>query len=163
MLTPAIGKQAHAAKDNEKTDAANSTETVKAAPAPTQASSEPSVTTHANNAPKNKRIDEANIAKLVAEENETRSKFPRYPGLERWKLLEKMGDGAFSNVYRALDTQGEHGEAAIKVVRKFEMNSMQVSSRKPGTQPILLPHGVSHRSHFPRLNFRLHNARVFSP
>ena len=75
---------------------------------------------------KSKRVDEANLAKLVAEENASRSKFPRYPGLERWELMEKMGDGAFSNVYRARDLQGEYGEVAIKVVRKYEMNSMQV-------------------------------------
>ncbi|GJC84867.1 serine/threonine-protein kinase srk1 [Colletotrichum liriopes] len=73
-----------------------------------------------------KNIDNTHIAKLIAEENESKSKFPRYPGLERWELLEKMGDGAFSNVYRARDTTGEHpGECAIKVVRKYEMNSMQ--------------------------------------
>ncbi|KAK5000465.1 MAPK-activated protein kinase Srk1, partial [Cryomyces antarcticus] len=36
-----------------------------------------------------------------------------------------MGDGAFSNVYRAKDTQGQYPEVAIKVVRKFEMNSTQ--------------------------------------
>lgn len=75
---------------------------------------------------KSKRVDEANLAKLVAEENASRSKFPRYPGLERWELLEKMGDGAFSNVYRARDTTGEFSEVGIKVVRKYEMNSMQV-------------------------------------
>ncbi|GKT74335.1 CAMK/CAMK1 protein kinase [Colletotrichum tofieldiae] len=73
-----------------------------------------------------KNIDNTHIAKLIAEENESKSKFPRYPGLERWELLEKMGDGAFSNVYRARDTTGEHpDECAIKVVRKYEMNSMQ--------------------------------------
>lgn len=77
---------------------------------------------------KNQRVDEANLAKLVAEENASRSKFPRYPGLERWELVEKMGDGAFSNVYRARDLQGQHGEVGIKVVRKYEMNSMQVST-----------------------------------
>ena len=76
---------------------------------------------------KSKRVDEANLAKLIAEENASKSKFPRYPGLERWELLEKMGDGAFSNVYRAKDLQGEYGEVGIKVVRKYEMNSMQVS------------------------------------
>jgi hypothetical protein len=75
-----------------------------------------------------KRIDSEEIARLVAEENESRAKFTRYPGLERWVLIEKMGDGAFSNVYKARDTTGEHGEVAIKVVRKYEMNSMQVSS-----------------------------------
>jgi serine/threonine-protein kinase RCK2 len=69
-----------------------------------------------------------NVAQLVAEENASRSKFPRYPGLERWELLEKMGDGAFSNVYRARDREGDAGEVAIKVVRKYEMNNMQVRS-----------------------------------
>lgn len=68
------------------------------------------------------------IERLVAEENINRSKMPKYPGLERWILVEKMGDGAFSNVYRAKDSTTEYGEVAIKVVRKFEMNSNQVGS-----------------------------------
>ncbi|KAK2056273.1 Pkinase-domain-containing protein [Colletotrichum caudatum] len=73
-----------------------------------------------------KNTDNAHLAKLIAEENESKSKFPKYPGLERWELLEKMGDGAFSNVYRARDTTGEYpSQCAIKVVRKYEMNSMQ--------------------------------------
>ncbi|KAK2599945.1 MAPK-activated protein kinase Srk1 [Conoideocrella luteorostrata] len=76
----------------------------------------------------NKRVNDASLAKLVAEENASRSKFPRYPGLERWELIEKMGDGAFSNVYRARDLQGDAGEVAIKVVRKYEMNSVQRSN-----------------------------------
>lgn len=56
----------------------------------------------------------------------SKSTLPSYPGLERWVLLEKMGDGAFSNVYRARDSTGKYGEVAIKVVRKFEMSSKQV-------------------------------------
>ena len=87
---------------------------------------------------KTKRADEANLARLVAEENASKSKFPRYPGLERWELLEKMGDGAFSNVYRARDLQGEHNEVGIKVVRKYEMNSMQVSRDVYGERKNLL-------------------------
>lgn len=68
------------------------------------------------------------LERIVAEERESKGKLPRYPGLDRWQLLEKMGDGAFSNVYRAKDTQGQYpAEVAIKVVRKFEMNSSQVS------------------------------------
>lgn len=66
------------------------------------------------------------IERIVAEEKETRTKMPKYPGIERWILVEKMGDGAFSNVYRAKDSLGQHDEVAIKVVRKFEMNSNQV-------------------------------------
>jgi hypothetical protein len=74
-----------------------------------------------------KEIDQAVLERIVAEERESRGKLPRYPGLERWSLVEKMGDGAFSNVYRARDTQGKYSEVAIKVVRKFEMNLSQVS------------------------------------
>ncbi|KAF1952851.1 calcium/calmodulin-dependent protein kinase type 2 [Byssothecium circinans] len=72
-----------------------------------------------------KDIDPSVLERIVAEEREAKGKLPRYPGLERWTLLEKMGDGAFSNVYRAKDNTGQYGEAAIKVVRKFEMNSSQ--------------------------------------
>lgn len=73
------------------------------------------------------KVDAEALARIVAEENEAKGKLPRYPGLERWRLLEKMGDGAFSNVYKAVDLEGKAGEVAIKVVRKFEMNSTQVS------------------------------------
>jgi hypothetical protein len=68
---------------------------------------------------------EAEIQQIVAEEREKQGKLSRYPGLERYQLVEKMGDGAFSNVYRAKDLH-HGGEVAIKVVRKFEMNSNQV-------------------------------------
>ena len=52
---------------------------------------------------------------------------PNYPGLERWSLVEKIGDGAFSTVYRATDTKSEFKEVAVKVMRKYEMNDKQVS------------------------------------
>lgn len=81
---------------------------------------------------KSKRVPDDNIAKLVAEENASKSKSPRYPGLERWELIEKMGDGAFSNVYKARDLEGNAGEVAIKVVRKYEMNNLQVRVVIPG-------------------------------
>ncbi|POS83742.1 hypothetical protein EPUL_005319, partial [Erysiphe pulchra] len=71
------------------------------------------------------KIDQKDVARLVAEENEMKGKLPKYPGLERWEIIDKMGDGAFSNVYRAKDLQNQYGEVAIKVVHKFEMNSNQ--------------------------------------
>lgn len=77
---------------------------------------------------------QADIHAIVAEEREKAGKMPRYPGLERFVLVEKMGDGAFSNVYKARDTQ-TGDEVAIKVVRKFEMNSNQVC---PVTGPTAL-------------------------
>lgn len=79
-----------------------------------------------------KDLDPSVIERIVAEERESKGKLPKYPGLERWTLLEKMGDGAFSNVYRAKDASGQSsGEVAIKVVRKFEMNSSQVGLTQP--------------------------------
>jgi serine/threonine-protein kinase RCK2 len=68
---------------------------------------------------------EADLQQIINEEREQKGKIPKYPGLERYILLEKMGDGAFSNVYRAKDTQ-QPGEVAIKIVRKYEMNANQV-------------------------------------
>jgi hypothetical protein len=73
-----------------------------------------------------KAYDQDTLAKIIAEEKANREKLPRYPGLDRWILVQKMGDGAFSNVYRARDMQGVYEEVAIKVVRKFELNASQV-------------------------------------
>lgn len=72
-----------------------------------------------------KDVDPEVLERIIAEERESKGKLPKYPGLERYTLIEKMGDGAFSNVYRARDNQGQYPEVAIKVVRKFEMNSTQ--------------------------------------
>lgn len=94
---------------------------------------------NAGSVAREKDLDPSVIERIVAEERESQGKLPKYPGLERWTLLEKMGDGAFSNVYRAKDTTGQIGEVAIKVVRKFEMNSNQVSlGRAPGNGLFLL-------------------------
>lgn len=79
-----------------------------------------------------KKVDPDTLARMVAEDNESKGKLPRYSGLERWRLIEKMGDGASSNVYKAVDLEGSAGEVAIKVVRKFEMNSSQVTTSTYG-------------------------------
>lgn len=79
----------------------------------------------AKSSEKQKQVDKEVLERIVAEEREAKGKLPRYPGLERYQLIEKMGDGAFSNVYRARDTKGIYTEVAVKVVRKFEMNSTQ--------------------------------------
>ncbi|KAG5356605.1 Calcium/calmodulin-dependent protein kinase type II [Yarrowia sp. C11] len=67
------------------------------------------------------------IKEIVEEEKLQQSKIPHYPGLERYKLIEKMGDGAFSIVYKAVDLQTKE-EVAVKVIRKFELNANQRSS-----------------------------------
>lgn len=68
--------------------------------------------------------------RIVAEEREASEKVPYYEGLsERFQLVKKMGDGAFSNVYKARDRQTGQ-KVAIKVVRKYELNSNQVSLQR---------------------------------
>ncbi|KAF8222714.1 Pkinase-domain-containing protein [Tricholoma matsutake] len=61
---------------------------------------------------------------IVNEERKASSKMPSYRGLENFKLLEKMGDGAFSNVYKAIDISTGK-KVAVKVVRKHELNASQ--------------------------------------
>ncbi|ETS78399.1 hypothetical protein PFICI_10461 [Pestalotiopsis fici W106-1] len=74
---------------------------------------------------KSKGKDKAHLEKLVQEENESRGELPRYPGLEQWELVEKIGEDGLSIVYRARHATGVGTEVAIKVVRKFDMNSPQ--------------------------------------
>lgn len=60
----------------------------------------------------------------VPEDREPKNKLPTYKGLDNFKLLDKMGDGAFSNVYKAIDLTTRQ-TVAVKVVRKFELNASQ--------------------------------------
>ncbi|KAJ2961983.1 hypothetical protein NQZ79_g2776 [Umbelopsis isabellina] len=63
-------------------------------------------------------------ARMVEEEREAKKKIPSYAGLERYKLLSKMGDGAFSDVYKAVDVNTLQ-KVAVKVVRKYELSPVQ--------------------------------------
>ncbi|UZJ52374.1 hypothetical protein CBS101457_001694 [Exobasidium rhododendri] len=67
----------------------------------------------------------SHVDKLTKEEQAAADSLPHYPELnERFQLLMKMGDGAFSNVYKARDRKTGQ-KVAIKVVRKYELNSNQ--------------------------------------
>ncbi|KAJ7638646.1 kinase-like domain-containing protein [Roridomyces roridus] len=65
---------------------------------------------------------------IVKQERELKEKqkdeLPSYKGLENFKIVTKMGDGAFSNVYHAIDLT-TNKKVAVKVVRKFELNASQ--------------------------------------
>ncbi|KAJ6509970.1 kinase-like domain-containing protein [Mycena vitilis] len=61
---------------------------------------------------------------IVKQEREQKEQMPSYKGLENFKIVEKMGDGAFSNVYHAIDLT-TNKKVAVKVVRKFELNASQ--------------------------------------
>ncbi|KAK7049671.1 MAPK-activated protein kinase Srk1 [Paramarasmius palmivorus] len=65
---------------------------------------------------------------IVKEEREAKAQMPSYKGLENFKLLDKMGDGAFSNVYKAVDLT-TNSKVAVKVVRKFELNASQAGEK----------------------------------
>ncbi|RAL68196.1 hypothetical protein DID88_008902 [Monilinia fructigena] len=138
-ISQAIKNALHRGKGGAKANEDTNKKAQAAQPSAAQnhiAKSDPDVITHtANEMPRAtaqnqmagqpRKVDEDELARLLAEENESRNRLPKYPGLDRWELIEKMGDGAFSNVYKARDTEGRAGEVAIKVVRKFEMNSNQ--------------------------------------
>ncbi|KAK7206501.1 putative calcium/calmodulin-dependent protein kinase [Myxozyma melibiosi] len=88
---------------------------------------------HHNHHHQRKENFESAIQQIVAEENEQKSKLPLYPGLEGWTLIEKMGDGAFSNVYKAQNK--ETGEvAAIKVVRKYDITNVENNRHRLGAE-----------------------------
>ncbi|KAJ6629152.1 kinase-like domain-containing protein [Mycena sp. CBHHK59/15] len=61
---------------------------------------------------------------IVKQERELKEQMPSYKDLENYKIVEKMGDGAFSNVYHAIDLT-TNKKVAVKVVRKFELNASQ--------------------------------------
>ncbi|EIE80369.1 hypothetical protein G6F46_000037 [Rhizopus delemar] len=62
--------------------------------------------------------------RIVQEEKHRKNVLPQYPGLERYELLEKIGEGAFSYVFKARDTMTDK-EVAVKVVRKKELDASE--------------------------------------
>lgn len=60
--------------------------------------------------------------RLVEEERKQRRR--KYPNLEQYEMMEKLGDGAFSVVYKAVHREtGKH--VAVKVLRKYQMDNAQ--------------------------------------
>lgn len=63
-------------------------------------------------------------AKLVEEERRKRSRAQKYPNLDKYEVMEKLGDGAFSVVYKARNKEtGRH--VAVKILRKYQMDNAQ--------------------------------------
>ncbi|CAG8654491.1 4542_t:CDS:2 [Funneliformis caledonium] len=104
------------------------------------------------------RVDNSSaIQQIVAEEREQRNKMPTYPGLERYLILNKMGDGAFSNVYKAIDTLTQE-KVAIKVVRKHELNHSQSEHDKKFTAVLARARNVLKEKHLHRDMKKKHRA-----
>ncbi|KAF7301412.1 Protein kinase domain-containing protein [Mycena indigotica] len=87
--------------------------------APKQEAAPPPATT-----PIEEKMAREAAEQIVKQEREQKSQLPSYKGLENFQIVEKMGDGAFSNVYHALDLT-TNKKVAVKVVRKYELNSSQ--------------------------------------
>ncbi|KAF5096765.1 hypothetical protein D0Z00_002663 [Geotrichum galactomycetum] len=75
---------------------------------------------------KKKKFDEAILTQMVEEEKRQSSKLPTYAGIsDSYRLIEKMGDGAFSIVYKAHHlTSNEY--VAIKVVSKQQLDASEL-------------------------------------
>lgn len=80
----------------------------------------------------NKEAYDQAVKQIIKEENEQRQRLPRYQGLkeDRFQLIEKIGDGAFSVVYRALDKK-DGAQVAVKIIRKQDLSNSQVSENPP--------------------------------
>ncbi|SGZ47243.1 CIC11C00000000810 [Sungouiella intermedia] len=70
-----------------------------------------------------KKYDEV-ANKLVEEEKQNRNAEVKYPNLEKYQVLEKMGEGAFSVVYKARHLESGN-LVAIKILRKYQMDNAQ--------------------------------------
>jgi len=69
---------------------------------------------------------------MLEAERANRHKMPVYEGLpSNLELLTKMGDGAFSNVYKAYDKLSKR-KVAIKCVRKYELSNNQDGGKHLG-------------------------------
>lgn len=62
--------------------------------------------------------------RIIEEEKRERTAANRNPKLDNYEFLEKLGEGAFSIVYKARHKRNGH-EVAIKVLRKYQMDSAQ--------------------------------------
>ncbi|ORY99469.1 kinase-like domain-containing protein [Syncephalastrum racemosum] len=64
---------------------------------------------------------EAAATRFLEQERQRKKQMPFYPGLERFDLVEKLGEGAFSIVYKAVEKETGK-KVAIKIVRKQELD-----------------------------------------
>ncbi|KAK6454398.1 kinase-like domain-containing protein [Scheffersomyces xylosifermentans] len=64
---------------------------------------------------------------IVEQENLQKQKSVKYPNLDNYEVLEHMGEGAFSVVYKARQLSTDK-LVAIKILRKFQMDSAQKSA-----------------------------------
>ncbi|KAI8988199.1 kinase-like domain-containing protein [Mycotypha africana] len=60
--------------------------------------------------------------RIVQEEKQRKNVLPQYPGLERFEMIEKIGEGAFSFVFKARDKLTGK-EVAVKVVRRRDLDA----------------------------------------
>ncbi|KAG8885902.1 hypothetical protein FRB97_009064 [Tulasnella sp. 331] len=84
---------------------------------------------------------------IVQEEREAKGKMPVYKGLERFKLIEKMGDGAFSNVYKAIDL-----DSGKKVAGQFQIGTSSPGMTDDVTFPSLLFYAAPSQGRSQRAN-----------
>lgn len=82
--------------------------------------------TNSTTKPKKKKFDETILAQMVEEEKIQNSKLPSYENIaDNYRLVEKIGDGAFSVVYKAFDLRSKE-YVAIKVVSKQQLDASEV-------------------------------------
>ncbi|KAH9994071.1 kinase-like domain-containing protein [Russula compacta] len=88
------------------------------------------------------------VEEIVREERAAMGKMPSHKGLERFKLVEKMGDGAFSNVYKALDLTSGTNVAGTHffffVCHAGERHLNAQFKKKPRVTEVQIMRGLGH-------------------
>ncbi|PSR73564.1 hypothetical protein PHLCEN_2v10483 [Hermanssonia centrifuga] len=86
------------------------------------------------------------LEQIVQEEREAKSKMPTYKGLENFRLIDKMGDGAFSNVYKAVDIRTGQRVAVLEGGELFhQIVKLTYFSENLARHVILqVAHGIHH-------------------
>ena len=77
-----------------------------------------------NNSGQQEFTNEQIASHLVEEEKISRKQQVKYPKLDNYQVLDQLGEGAFSIVYRAKNLTTSQ-EVAIKILRKFQMDEAQ--------------------------------------
>lgn len=73
--------------------------------------------------PQNQNYNQA-ASHIVEQERLQRARSVKYPNLDNYEVMEKMGEGAFSIVYKARHIPSQQF-VAIKILRKFQMDQTQ--------------------------------------
>lgn len=110
-----------------------------------------------NQSPHSKQDYSEAVDRIVKEELEERQNRRKYPNLANYEMLDKMGEGAFSVVYKARHKISGR-LVAIKVLRKYQMDTAQ---RQAVFKEVIIMRQLSHTNVVQFLEFIEHESYFY--